>query len=185
MADKSEKHAAPEMTAVEAISQLAASLKPQSPLEQAGMSQAAIDQITKLPTPKRYRHIPCKSALTEATFIAHVVESKKYPRGRIVSLHEYTHPDGMFQYQSNGGRVPDGFPVLKDANGGALGDGVKLEKHQLSTMYLQWRWEEFWKRDLEAHVGKELAPHHCVDPEAMKTPWQEGAVRTLLADEES
>lgn len=184
MSDDSKKKPPTEMTAVEAITQLAASLKPQGPLEQAGMSQAQIDQITKLPTPKKYRDVPCKSEATGCSFTAHVVESKKFPQGRIVSLSGYTYPEGMFQYQSNGGRVPDGFPVLKDANGGALGDGIQLEKHQLSTMYLQWRWTEFWQRDLEAFVGKELAVHHCADAAGMRTPWLEGAVRSLL-DEES
>ena len=171
-----------EMTAVEAISQLAENLKPQGPLQQAGFSQAQIDQLTKIPAPKKYRGVVCKSDRTGACFVAHVVESKKFPHGRIVALHEYTHPDGIFEYVSNGGLVPDGFPILKDANGGALGPGIKLEKHQLSALYLQWRWTEFWQRDLEAHVGKGLAAHHCADADGLRTPWLEGAVRSLIDD---
>lgn len=179
---QSERHPA-EMTTAEAIAQLAASLKPQGPLEQAGLTPQAIDQLTKPPTPKKYRMIPCKSEETGATFTAHVVESKKYPNGRIVSLHDYTHPEGMFTYARDGGRVPDNFPILKDANGGALGEGVKLEKHQLSVMYLQWRWTEFWQRDLSRFVGKEISAHHCVDAAGMKTPWLEGAVRPLVTED--
>lgn len=186
MAEKTEKSAVPaahEMSTADAIAQLAESLKPQGPLQQAGFTQAAIDQLTKLPTPNKYRHIACKSEETGATFTAHVIESKKFPNGRIVALGDYTHPAGAIRFQRDGGLVPDNFPILKDATGGALGDGVEIQNHQLSTAYKQWRWENFWQRDLARFVGKEIAAHYCVDAAGLKTPWVDGAVRSLTSEE--
>jgi len=182
-AEKTVPAAAPEMSTAEAIARLAESLKPQGPLEQAGFSQAAIDRLTKFPTPKKYRHIACKSDETGATFTAHVIESKRHPNGRIVALGSYTHPAGIYKYQRDGGLVPNDFPILKDATG-SLGDGVDVRKDQLSVMYLQWRWENFWQRDLGRYVGKEIGAHLCVDAAGLKTPWLDGAVRALNHSED-
>jgi hypothetical protein len=145
----------------------------------AGMSPEQIAQITK-PPPwiPHFRYVPCRSEETGATFAAHVVESRRFPNGRIIGLRDYKHPEGVYTFQSNGGRVPDGMPILRNANE-APGEGRELQKHQLAPSYL-----EFWKRDLSRYVGRELFASLCVDSaNGLKTPWLEGHVGLLNRDE--
>ncbi len=175
----------PEMTTIEALTLLAQQLKPQGPLEQAGLDQATIDRVKKPPEPRKYRMIPGRSEETAATFTLHVVESKKYPNGRIVALADYKHPPGMFTWRSEGGQVPDGFPMLRDHNSGSIGDGANVQNHQLSVQYKQWRWEEFWQRDLRRHIGKEITHGHCTgEGLGLKTPWLDGKVGAVRTEPE-
>jgi hypothetical protein len=177
-----------EMTTAEAIAALALQLKPQGPLEQAGMSQEAIDRVMRIPEPRKYRNVPGKSDDTGATMTLNVVESRKFPNGRIIGLQDYRHPPGMFTPRSQGGQVPDGHPMLSTGPG-APPDETKVEKHQLHEEYLQWRYESFWKRDLlnlvsgRDNLGVELQQRHCRDVDGLKTPWLAGKVGHLREDQ--
>lgn len=164
---------------VESNKQLAEAVKQKSPLEAAGLTPAQIAQIVEPPSPQAYRIVRCKSEETGATFDAHVVASKSLPHGRITQLLNYKHPEGLYTFQRNGGRVPDEHPILRDATA-APGEGRELQKHQLAPLYLQWRYENFWKVDLRRYVGRELHPHLCADPMGIKTPWQESAIGALI-----
>lgn len=62
-------------------------------------------------------------------------------RGIATDLPNYTYPEGVEKHQTEGGLVPNGQSI-KDVHG------------QYTTEYKQWRWDEFWKADLNFFVGK-------------------------------
>lgn len=157
------------------LSELAKSLKPQGPLEQAGLSPERIKEITLPPAPQRYRDIPWRSEETEATGIAHVVESKKFPNGRIVQISGYTHPETAYQYESQGGKVPDGFSIWS-GQPRTLTPGQEPSQGDLNPGFLQWRYETFYRADLRHYIGREIKAHHCQDPKGLETKWLEGKV---------
>lgn len=82
---------------------------------------------------------------TGATFIPRVIPSKTHPKGRVVDLLEYTHPEGVDRHQSDGGLVPDGHPILVTNKAGQM----------LSADYKQWKYTTFWRQDLNTYVGKD------------------------------
>lgn len=158
------------------MKELAATLKPQGPLEQAGLSSERIEQITKPPSPQRYRDIPWQSEDTGATGIAHVVESKKFASGRIVSISDYRHPPDAYKHESEGGRVPDGFHMWKDHQR-SVPEGEEPQHGDLNQGFLQWRYDTYYKADLQRYAGKELKAGCCrADGEGLKTPWKESRV---------
>lgn len=81
--------------------------------------------------------VPCKSD-SGATFVA------KVSNGRVVSLEGYTFPEGIDRHQHDGGLVPNGLDLTNIANG------------QESIPYKGWKFNEFWKRDINAFVGRPL-----------------------------
>lgn len=178
MADQNSKQ--PDSTAIltDVIRQLAEAHKPQHPLAQAGFTPEQIEAITKPPKPRRWRRVACKSEETGATFEANVVESKGYTNGRITGILNYRHPSSAYITQSNGGRVPDGMPIF--VNGAvSLRDGEEPRPDQLTPLFKQWRWDEYWKRDIRHHNGRELTSSVCAAPDGLRTPWQEGRVGAL------
>jgi hypothetical protein len=143
-----------------------------------GLSEEKRRELTAGPAPRKFRVVRCKSEETESTFDCVVVESNKHPNGRITSMTNYKHPDKMFVMQANGGRVPDGMQILKENQAGMNAD-LEIPRHQLSNQYLQWRWTEFWQKDLRRYVGKGLAAHYCAEEgpsKGLDTPWQMGKV---------
>jgi hypothetical protein len=117
-----------------------------------------VQEVRGEPTPAApQRLIPCRSEITGSTFTARVAKSRTSPEGRIVGLDGYTHPAGADKYISDGGDVPDGFPIF-DANG------------KLTPLFKQWKWETYWQRDLRDFVGKPFQRRFAVDPNAAH-PW--------------
>jgi hypothetical protein len=166
--------ASSELTA--AITLLAQQLKPQGPLEMSGLSPERIAAITQLPKPQRYRKIPWKSSETGATAIAHVVESRTFPHGRVVALENYTHPPETYIAESLGGRVPDGFS-LWNGRPLTLAPGQEPAQGDLNPAFLQWRYETFYRADLRRVIGKAIHAHDCDEAgEGLKTPWAESRV---------
>jgi len=147
-----------------------------------GLSPEQIERLETPPAPKRHRKVACRSEETGATFTACVVESKNMPGGRIVAFEDYKHPAGVATYQSAGGLVPDGMQILRSGSSAPQGDLSNLQKHDFTPFYLQWRWVEFWQKDIRRYSGKELKAHIAVDPAAFQTPWQEGRVGSLIDD---
>lgn len=170
-----------------AIQQLADAMiarGPKSPLEMTGLDEDRQRLLTSPGQPKRYRMIPGKSEETGSTFTLHVVESKGMPHGRIVQLVGYKHPDGMLVEERNGGKMPDGFPALKNQQEyPSIPEGQEVPRHMLTVRYLHWRWDNFWKADLKRLVGKELKSYHCRDgEEGLKTPWVAGKLAVVTPE---
>jgi hypothetical protein len=157
------------------VVELLRALKPQGPLEIAGLTPERIDAIKLPPAPQRYREVPWQSAETGATGIAHVIESKKFPNGRITTIAGYTHPLAAYLHQSEGGMVPDGFHMWADKP--RTIEGKEPQQGDLNQGFLQWRYETFYKADLARYAGKGLT-QECCHPEGagLKTPWQESRV---------
>lgn len=176
--------AAKELTAAEAIADLARQLKPKTTLELAGLSPEQEAKLLAVPPPKRWRMVPCRSEDTGATFTAHVVESRGSSAGRVTQLHDYTFPRGSCTYVSQGGLVPDGMPILKAGTSPPVDDGAGILKHDFEIKYLHWKITEIYQPDHRRHVGHELRPFMCVDPDGMKTPWNEGKSRAFLGMDE-
>ncbi len=109
--------------------------------------EAKQDEIWQRPKPKRIPHARVKSR-TGATFVPIVVESRAFTNGRVTGLDDYRHPEGVETPQQFGGLVPDGKEI-----------GYKTESGQLvsSPQYKQWRYDTFWKRDLQDYVGFDAA----------------------------
>jgi hypothetical protein len=171
---------------IAAIEALARSLKPQGPLEMAGLTPERIAEITQPPKPQRYRDIPWRSEETGATGIAHVVESKgkAFPNGRIVSISGYTHPPEAYIFQSQEGptgkpgMVPDGFPIWS-GHARTIPEGQEPQQGDLNQGFLQWRYETFYRADLRFYIGREIKAHHCAEEgpdQGLKTPWQASKV---------
>lgn len=162
----------------EAIGQAIRENREPGPFQRAGYSPERIAELTEPPKAKKWRRVACRSEDTQATFTACVVESKQFPAGRIVALENYTHPPGVAVYQSEGGLVPTSMQILR-AGTAAPEEGRNPPKHDLTPYYMQWRWEEFWQKDLRRHAGKELKRQHAIDEAAFTTPWQDGRVGPL------
>lgn len=96
----------------------------------------------------RERQIPIKSEVTGGTFQARVVESRGFPEGRIVDLVDYKYPAGYNVKSEEGGLIPRGLKSHRDDNGHPL------------TIYKQWLWAEFWKKDLIEYVGKPMSSRY-------------------------
>lgn len=147
-----------------------------------GLSPDQVARLEGMPAPKRWREVACKSEWTGATFIACVVESKAHPHGRIVELKNYTHPQGVSTFTSAGGLVPEGMQIMRAGTGAPPEDGRIIPKHDLTPFYMQWRYTEFWQRDINMYAGKELRSSMAIDPAAFTTPWKEGSVRVDLSE---
>jgi len=153
-------------------------LKPQGPLEHAGLSPEHIDRIQKPPLPQRFRDIPWRSDETGATGVVHVVESRKMPNGRIVAISGYMHPPAAYVSESLGGKVPDGFAMWSGSER-AVPDGQEPQRGDLNPMFLQWRYETFYRADLRYFIGREIKVHHCQEVDGARglaTPWQDSKV---------
>ncbi len=173
-----------ELSTAEAIAELAQQLKPKTQLELAGLTPEQEAKLMAVPTAKKWRHVECKSEETGATFTALVIESAKHPSGRITQLLNYKHPKGVCTYESHGGLVPNGYQILNSGPGMPQNDGEGLLRHEFVIHYLQWRWVEFWQKDLKRYVGKELMPFLCVKPEGFAVPWEEGKTRAFIGLDE-
>jgi hypothetical protein len=139
-----------------------------------GMSEERLERVQgKHDKPIRYRLIPGRSQETGATFVQHVVESRAFPTGRVVRIESYRHPDDAYVPQSSGGRMPDGLrsAAWSKEPGGSLTDDTP--NNALSVPFKQWRYEAFWKADIQGIVGKALRAENCVDgADAFKVPWE-------------
>jgi hypothetical protein len=166
---------ADDLTTAEAIKMFAdaiAASQPRSAEESVGLSKERMRELTSPLPASKFRLVPGKNHDTGCTFDLVVVESKEFPSGRVTAISNYRHPPTIYQYQSNGGLVPDGYPMFNVANGEPPRDGGEVPRHFLTPQYLQWRWETFWKEDLRTIVGKRLSESMCATPEGMKTPWK-------------
>ena len=169
------------------VVELLRALKPQGPLEVAGLSPERIAAIKDLPAPQRYREIPWQSEDTGATGIAHVIEARdktRFPHGRIVSIAEYTHPPEAYIFQSQegpsgkAGMVPNGFHMWKDAP--RLVEGKEPQQGDLNAQFLQWRYDTFYKADLARYSGKSITQACChPDGAGLKTAWSESRVGAI------
>lgn len=174
------KPEAPRMGAEELLATLVDKLTAQQgPQESVGLTPDKQRELLKPGVPSRWRIIACKSDRTGGFFDAHVVESKdkkNFPEGRIVAIGPYRMPLGRYTYQSNGGIVPDGHPILVSSRGQPnVPDEQEIPGDQLHQMYKTWRTKEFYVLDLREYVGKPMRAAICKNPADIKTSWQEGA----------
>lgn len=102
-------------------------------------------QTQERPPGRPELHIKCKSP-TGATFTAVVVESREFPRGRVVSLLNYVYPDWDFGY----GKVAlaDG-KTLKAVN--PRTQRLTLEKHEKQQLAIA-----TYQKDLINYGGREF-----------------------------
>jgi hypothetical protein len=159
----------------EGLAKLVPVLRPQDPLEAAGLSPERIAQIRTPPQPKRWRLVAVRFP-TGATAVANVVESSKFKGGRITSFTAYRHPPEAYAHEDEGGRVPTGFPIWRGGQALNIAPDEEPANGSLDPVFLQWRYETFWKRDLTDFIGAELTAPLCAEPEGMQTPWQKGHV---------
>lgn len=164
----------PDSTAL--LKELVTQLLARQPADPANMGLTE-EQRQKLTAPiplQKYRRIACKSEETGATFVANVVEARdkaKFPEGRITQIEEYRHPANLYKYVSAGGLIPDGMPVVAGKQGlpnlGANGEPLD----ELHPQFKDWRWQEFWKRDLRYFIGRQMRREFCAEDGGMQTPW--------------
>ena len=83
--------------------------------------------------------IPDVRSQTGATMDLHVAH------GIVCQIPNYRYPEGIEAHQDDGGIVPNGMPI-RDGNGA------------LTTVYKDWKYDEFWKADLNTFVGRPV-PH--------------------------
>lgn len=114
----------------------AATTEMMAPLERR-MQEAAIQN--SIPQKEDLR--PFESPLTGATAQARVLTSRSFPKGRIVDLEHYTHPAGVDVHVADGGLVPDGKEIG-------------------TTDHKMWKYQEFWKRDLNEFIGKPFISYY-------------------------
>jgi hypothetical protein len=169
----------------EGLRAIAPMLKPQTALDATGISEARKKQLTAPPEPQRYRSIAWKSPDTGATGIAHVVESRAHPQGRIVRLEGYTHPPETYRFEADGGLVPDGFSMWGgDGRPRTLEAGREPQQGDLSPIFLQWRYERFYKADLARWIGRGMTSECSADERPLATiPWQTSGVAESAAPE--
>lgn len=138
-----------------------------------GMSEERLERVQgKHDKPIRQRIIKGKSPDTGATFDMVVLESRTHKNGRVVRLDHYTHPPEAYLTQSQGGMMPDGNNIWRDGKAnGKLSDETPTT--ELSVFFKQWRYETFWKADLQRIAnGAALRVEACVDgAKALETPW--------------
>lgn len=108
------------------------------------------------------RRIPCKSEETGSSFVALCLQTGQGVYGKIVTIEEYLYPPGIGKHVRDGGIVPDGMQI-RDANG------------QEVPLYKQWRWEEFWKKDLAYYNRRPFLKRYAASSEAVDSiPWTAG-----------
>ena len=160
-----------------------------SPLSMTGMSPEAQKALVTPPPPRSWRMIPGKSAETGATFVLHVIVSRKHPEGVITALHEYKHPPGTFTHEQrssdgeplNDGLVPQGMPILRD-EGISVAVGQEPPHEMLSPPFKQWRYETFYKKDLAYFIGRGLRAEFCEPTSGIQTPWTPGTSGGVIAE---
>lgn len=111
------------------------------------------DEIRNRPAPGAVTYVFQRSEQTGATFWAKVAASNTFPQGRVIDLMQYTHPEGTEVSQDNGGLYPSGSPEIKEPSGA------------YSAYFKSWRWNEFFKRDLQSLVGRALISRLTVTPQ--------------------
>lgn len=169
--------------AIRALAEAIAKNGQPSALDMAGISKDKQDALMgKTAKPVRYRKVPGRSQETEATFTMIVVESRKFPSGRVVRLEDYREPDGVFKPMSQGGRVPDGATIWADGQHYQPVPGQRPPKNAIHTYHRQYLYETYWKADLGRLVGKQLRAAECLTPEAFNAPWEESSM--YATDEE-
>jgi hypothetical protein len=160
------------------VVELIRALKPQGPLEMAGLTAEHIERITKPPAPQRFRKILWRSEETGATGVAHVVESRKFPHGRITAIESYTHPAEAYTHESEGGKVPDGFHMWAGQQR-TIPEGQEPHVGDLNQAFKQWRYETFYQADLRFYNGREVKAACCAEEGpglGLKTPWETSKV---------
>jgi hypothetical protein len=158
-------------------------------LSMTGMSPEAQRALVTPPPPKGWRMIPGRSAETGATFTMHVQVSRKHPDGVITQLHNYRHPPGTFTHEQrnndgeplNDGIVPQGMPILRDETVG-VAVGQEPPAEMLSPHYKQWRYENFYKKDLAYYIGRVLRAEFCEPANGIQTPWIPGTSGGVIAE---
>lgn len=161
-------------------------------LTMAGLSEARQKQMVTPPAPQKFRVLRGRSSATKATFDMVIVQSRAFPKGRVVRLENYRHPKGIETHQAMKGLVPDGLQIR---NGGSTvsevgpdGEqrGVTSSRNGFNLAYLQWRWEEYYQTDLRRLVGKGVLPEECVDAKDVdKVAWKDSETFTLDEDPEN
>jgi hypothetical protein len=139
-------------------------------LEGRGASMAEVSEDEKVaalvadlegktrPSP-RQRLIPGLSRRTGATFMFRVVESRGFKEGRIVELVDYKYPEGVDKHVQDGGIVPDGMMMTRADNGKEL------------PLFRQWRYDNFWKSDLNEFIGKPLSVRDVEPADLAAAQW--------------
>ena len=160
------------------------------PLSQSGVSEARKNVVRGFNpdgserTGKRFRLIPGVSSDTGATFVLLVIDAPGYAMGKVMSLLEYKHPMGIYRHVSEGGMWPDGAPIFVDDRPQFPEGGKEPYKQSLNPMFLQARWEQFFKHDLTRILGNntpfsrgELKLQNCANPDAVASiPWIDSSV---------
>jgi hypothetical protein len=85
---------------------------------------------------------------TGASFVPRVVQSRGYPKGRVVELLDYQYPAGIDRHVNEGGLVPLGLPIANKSSTGDLA---------YTPQYKQWRYTDYWQSDLRRYVGRDAA----------------------------
>lgn len=170
--------------AIRALAEAIAKSGQPSALDMAGISKERQDALMgKTAKPMRFRKVPGRSQETEATFTMIVVESRKFPSGRVVRLEDYREPDGCFRPISQGGRVPDGATIWSDGQHYQPEAGKRPPKNAIHPYHRQFLYETYWKADLGRLVGKPLRVAECLTPEGFSAPWEESAVYSTDEEE--
>ena len=164
------------------IAQLVEVLRQQNPtpLDQLGISPERQRQLLSRQPGRRYRDIPVVGENGSRAILT-VVEEGGCPNGKGVWLREYKHPKGMLKHISEGGLVPDGMPIAFDRMSEVTiamhqGEDVELRPEAFALPYVMWKRAEFYQRDRDAWIGKEIKAHHC-DPagKGLQTTWSDAA----------
>lgn len=155
-------------------------LRPEPPPDTTGLGPERKAVVYAPQVQRRWRLIPCVSPFTGATFDAKVIESAVHPEGRIVELHNYKHPIGIYKTIANGGLTSDGVQIFR-SDVAWSGSEEEPPKRALTPYFLQNRYEQFFKRDLLTIVGGggrrdgAMLASYCKSPDGLKTPWMTGA----------
>lgn len=141
-----------------------------------GMSEERLERVQgKLDRPLKFRAIAGRSPDTGATFTMIVLESRRFPNGRVARLENYRRPKEAYLPQSQGGLMPDGQQIWLDPkNQMALGDDTP--SHMLNRFFKQWLYETFWQADLRRMAGHALRPEWCMRADGLDTPWEDSRV---------
>lgn len=167
----------PAMSA-EQFSELVRALQPPSPLS--GLSPEKRAAVMAPQIQREWRLISCLSPWTGATFDAKVLRSRVHAEGRIVELHNYRHPMSIYKTVSNGGATPDGMPIFQHDTTIWTDLDHEPPKQALTVLFLQYRYEDFLKKDLRMIVGDGkpneggMKSAYCVRPDGISTPWRLG-----------
>ena len=154
-------------------------LKPEPPPDTTGLGPERKAAVYAPQVQRKWRMIPCVSPFTGASFDAKVLESAVHPEGRIVELQNYKHPLGIYKTIANGGLTNDGVSIFR-SDVAWSGTDEEPPKRALTPYFLQDRYEQFFKRDLQTLVGAgsrkggAMLSSYCRDPDGLKTPWMIG-----------